>query len=121
MSKVKTVVLSCEPYRESILAVCCRPQDALAEIQKVEHFSNYENPFNLCDGRFITSSEGHSFLWINSEKRKDEKICILAHELVHVISCLFDTRGVIYDLNNDELAAYMMQYLMEQALTKKLI
>lgn|GEM_PF-4294464 len=42
-------------------------------------------------------------------------ISVIAHEAVHAASFILDEMGVVADFDNDELQAYLVQYICEKA------
>jgi hypothetical protein len=71
------------------------------------------------NGRFIgTHSVKYGSvvtIWINPRKAG---IPVLAHELVHVLSYVFDARGMTLSDHTDEAYAYYMEWLMREILAR---
>lgn len=59
------------------------------------------------DGLVFSSTKSKIVIWVNEKGNLDT----FAHELVHVISRTFDQRGIQFDTENDEPAAYLMSWL----------
>ena len=39
---------------------------------------------------------------------------VVAHEAVHAVNNIFKSRGIKLDINNDELQAYLTEWVFEQ-------
>lgn len=39
---------------------------------------------------------------------------VIAHECLHAVNFIFMNKGLIYDLNNDEPATYLIQWLVDE-------
>ncbi len=39
---------------------------------------------------------------------------VIAHEALHIVNILFQQRGVLYQIDNDEHACYMLQWVVDE-------
>lgn len=117
---MKTVQISLLPYRHKPLIVICAKAEDLNKVALNKYGIQHEFD-RESDGTTVFPEGAVPIVWINSRAKKDGRIACLAHELVHVLSWIFDTAGIDYDNDNDEPYAYMLGYLMEQTLKSKIL
>lgn len=62
-----------------------------------------------------THKAGHNDWWVVFAYKKGQKINInvISHEALHITRMILDSRGVIFDPNNDEPYTYMQGWVTE--------
>lgn len=64
----------------------------------------------------IHLATNQTIIWLNRPPITPETIGTLAHETYHGILQIYNTMGVPISMENDEVVAYAMQYVIEEVL-----
>ncbi len=80
----------------------------IGQVDKMNDYLPELNITKATDGKtWWNPDTGSLSVWIQKKGDFD----VLAHELIHVISALLETRGIKFDPDNDEPIAYLMTWL----------
>jgi hypothetical protein len=61
---------------------------------------------------FFEENDPDEKIQVVFEKKADD--CTIVHEAVHIVNMLFQKKGIYYDLDNDEIQAYMVEYIFNE-------
>ena len=79
----------------------------------LEH--NYEWTSNNRTGGKTIYGEGiDPFLWINSDIEQYQLQGTIAHEVMHVVCAICEYRGIEFRTENDEVLAYLTEWITKQ-------
>lgn len=89
----------------------------IVQLEEGEDISLINKKYNISeditDYDAITLQEGTNFIICFSESTT---IPTIAHECLHVVSFVFNYCSINYDVYNDEPAAYLLGWLVEECL-----
>lgn len=69
---------------------------------------------NRTGGKTIYGEGIDPFLWINSEVEQYQLQGTIAHEVMHVVCAICDYRGIEFRTENDEVLAYLTEYITKE-------
>jgi len=102
--------------QHAVLLWVCTKEEA-EEMYKNTEYSDIEQNMEFDGhGKTIFTRGLKAIMWIDSTLDKQLTYSILAHECVHATNVILSDRGVVINEYNDEIRAYMVQYLMEYAI-----
>ena len=98
-------------YKGQLVIVLC---DNSTEFK--ERYSNFPHNeiFAHSFGREFKGEEGYFILLNTNSKYAKITQGVIAHEALHIVNILFEQRGVSYQLDNDEHACYMLQWVVDE-------
>lgn len=98
-------------YKGMLVVILC---DNVDELKHNSPNFSHSQIFAHSYGKEYNGEEGY-FVLLNP-KSKQAKITegIIAHEALHVVNILFQQRGVGYQLDNDEHACYLLQWIVDE-------
>ena len=78
------------------------------------HRLNWDRPADERDEAFVfrDNYNGYSKYIVCFKSKPSNKI--IAHEVVHLVNRLFEDRGIVLDVKNDECQAYLTGWFFEQ-------
>ena len=103
--KIKTIKI---PIYTSILRVIIgTPEEATKEISKFKTLGDWSDLSVL--GKFIPAPNGEGFIYMHKYDT-----AVLIHEILHFTTHLLNNRGIEISYKNDEVMAYMIEYIYSE-------
>lgn len=98
-------------YKGQLVVIIC---DEIEKIKNIAPNFPHSEIFAHSYGKEYNGEEGY-FILLNPQS-KQAKITngIIAHEALHIVNILFQQRGVGYQLDNDEHACYLLQWIVDE-------
>jgi len=97
--------------KSKILVLTGIGKDVIDTLKKESLYNKEEHYTGRCWYKFVPDSIYPFQCIIHT---KDNKISLIAHEAVHASSFILCDMGVVADFNNDELQAYIVQYICRE-------
>lgn len=89
-----------------------------------DKFNKYLKDLNVPESCKVTNQNGKTISWEKSiviwlpRLKNSREIATLYHELLHVVTDVFERRGIPISLKNDEAMAYYQQMLFNNIIKK---
>lgn len=68
------------------------------------------------EGKTLHLGTNQTILWLNKPPVTPSSIGTLAHEAIHAIDQIYQTMGVPFSAENDEIRAYAVEHVVEEVL-----
>ena len=80
----------------------------------VDEFRKYRPDVeDNCQGCFLPS---HNWMWFNSEVEISPGL--IAHECIHAVNCIYEHKGIQITMDNDEVLAYSVEWMVDKIFKK---
>ncbi|MEW6126736.1 MAG: hypothetical protein AB1757_06835 [Acidobacteriota bacterium] len=67
-------------------------------------------------GKTLHFGTNQTILWLKNAPTNPSGIATLAHEALHSVIQIYQTMGIPFNADNDEVVAYGVEYIVEQVL-----
>lgn len=119
--KSKNAIISCPIYHRDVM-IHLGDLDGISEhlncFLNNEHIDEIKECFSTTSrGKTIELNEGQIIVYLPKIPKTASGIATLVHELFHATHFVMEKAGITFSNDSDEAYAYLLDYLVENALT----